>query len=75
MPIIEGNDAIKFLKQFGEINKRLEENPELREMTRKKAFKIKFNKKHKEYWFNFLIGFVVGMTLGTITIVFGKFVW
>jgi len=43
MTIIEGNDAIKFLKQFEEINKRLEENPELREIAREKAFKIKFN--------------------------------
>ena len=43
MTIIEGNDAIKFLKQFEEINKRLEENPELREMIGKKVFETKFN--------------------------------
>ena len=71
--MIEGNDAVKFIEQFQETNEKLNENPELRDLAKKKAFEIKFNEKHKKYWFDFVVGFVVGVILSPIVMVFVKF--
>ena len=73
MSIIEGNGAIKFIEQFQETNNKLNENPELRKLAKKKAFEIKFNEKHKRYWSDFVVGFVVGVILSAIVMVFVKF--